>query len=58
MTRKRRDPTGATGAADTRDIDDPSRLVEEAAAQRVKMAEELRAAALPIETEPATIYRP
>lgn len=58
MTRKRRDPTGATGPADTSDIDDPSRLVEEAAAQREKMAAELRAAALPIETEPVTIYRP
>lgn len=58
MTPKRRDPAGATGPADPRDIDDPSRLVEEAAAQREKMAAELRSAELPIETEPATIYRP
>ena len=52
---------GASGAStpspDTRDIDDPARLVEEAAAQREKTAAELRVAPLPIETEPATTYR-
>lgn len=44
--------------ADPRDLDDPSRLADEAREGREKMAAELRAAKVPIETEPATVYRP
>ena len=51
-------PTAATPAPDTRDIDDPARLADEAREQREKMAAELRSAPLPIEVEPATTYRP
>lgn len=58
MARKRAALVSDPTAGDARDIDDPTRLVEEAAAQREKMAAELRSAELPIETEPATIYRP
>lgn len=47
-----------TPPTDTRDIDDPARLADEAREQREKMAAELRGASLPIEVEPATIYRP
>jgi hypothetical protein len=47
-----------TPPPDTRDIDDPARLADEAREQREKMAAELRAAPLRIEVEPATIYRP
>lgn len=43
---------------DPRDLDDPERLAEEARDQREKMANELRAAPLRIDVEPATIYRP
>lgn len=43
---------------DTRDVDDPARLAEEARAQADKMAAALRAAKAPIETEPPTVYRP
>lgn len=44
--------------ADPRDPDDPVRLAEEARDQRVRMGREISAAAVPIATEPATIYRP
>ena len=43
---------------DTRDVDDPARLAEEARAQADKMAADLRAAKVPIETEPPTAYTP
>jgi hypothetical protein len=51
-------PAAPTPPTDTRDIDDPARLAEEAREQREKMAAELRAAPLRIEVEPATTYRP
>ena len=51
-------PDVQTPPTDTRDIDDPSRLADEAREQREKMAAELRAASLRIEVEPATTYRP
>ena len=51
-------PTAASRPTDTRDIDDPERLAEEARDQREKMAAELRAASLRIDIEPATTYRP
>ena len=57
MTRDDATPA-ATPPPDTRDIDDPARLADEAREQREKMAAELRSAPLPIEVEPATIYRP
>jgi hypothetical protein len=43
---------------DTRDVNDPARLADEARAQVEKHAAELRAANVPIETEPPTTYRP
>ena len=58
MTRVRRDRSREVPPADARDADDPSRLAEEARAQREKTAAELRSTPLPIETEPATTYRP
>ena len=57
MTRDETAPA-VTPAPDTRDIDDPARLADEAREQREKMAAELRSAPLPIEVEPATTYRP
>jgi len=51
-------PAASTPPTDTRDIDDPARLADEAREQREKMAAELRAAPLRIEVEPATTYRP
>lgn len=57
VTRGERDPSVATPPADARGVDDPSRLADEARAQREKLAAELRSTALPIETEPATTYR-
>ncbi len=45
-------------AQDPRPIDDPLRLADEARADREKAAAELRAARIPIDTEPATTYRP
>ena len=58
MTRARRDRSRTAPPADARDPDDPSRLAEEARAQRETMAAELRSAPLPIEIEPVTTYRP
>lgn len=57
VTRIRRDRSGEAPPADARDADDPSRLADEARAQREKMAAELRSTPLPIATEPATTYR-
>ncbi len=51
-------PETPPASSDTRDIDDPARLVEEARSQREKMAAELRAATLAIAIEPAATYRP
>lgn len=55
-----RDTTAGPSAtpADPRGPDDPARLADEAREQREKMAAELRAARVPIETEPVTTYRP
>lgn len=44
-------------ADDTRALDDPDRLADEAKAQMEKHAADLRAAKVPIETEPPTVYR-
>lgn len=43
---------------DTRDVDDPARLAEEARATAAKLAADLSAAKVPIATEPPTVYRP
>jgi hypothetical protein len=43
---------------DTRDLNDRERLKEEARSQVEKHAAELRAAQVPIETEPPTAYEP
>lgn len=48
----------AEQASDTRDVDDPARLADEARALAAKHAAELRAAKVPIETEPPTVYEP
>jgi hypothetical protein len=45
-------------AGDARDPDDPARLADEARALIEKQAADLRAAKVPIETEPPTVYRP
>jgi hypothetical protein len=43
---------------DERPIDDPARLADEARELVRKQAEEIRAARVPIETEPPTAFRP
>ena len=43
---------------DKRERDDPARLADEARAQIEKQAADLRAAKVPIETEPPATYRP
>jgi hypothetical protein len=43
---------------DTRPIDDPARLADEARASIEKNAAELRKQGVPIATEPPTVYRP
>lgn len=43
---------------DTRDRDDPARLADEARAAVDERSAELRAATVPIATEPPTVYRP
>jgi len=43
---------------DTRPIDDPARLADEARATIDKNATELRKQRVPIATEPPTVYRP
>jgi hypothetical protein len=45
-------------APDTRDRDDPTLLAEQAREQIQKLAADLRATKVPIETEPPTTYRP
>jgi hypothetical protein len=44
--------------AETRDKDDPTLLAEQAREQVAKLAAELRASKVPIETEPPASYRP
>ena len=44
--------------ADPRDRDDPTLLAEQAREQIGKLAAELRATKVPIETEPPATYRP
>lgn len=56
-TRKsEREPTAPQ--ADTRPIDDPARLADEARATLDKNATEIRKQTVPIATEPPTVYRP
>jgi hypothetical protein len=43
---------------DTRGIDDPARLADEARATVEKNATEIRKQRVPIATEPPTVYRP
>jgi len=43
---------------DTRPVDDPARLADEARATVEKNATELRKQRVPIATEPPTVYRP
>ncbi|HKY51135.1 MAG TPA: hypothetical protein VJP45_07750 [Candidatus Limnocylindria bacterium] len=47
-----------TPAEDTRPIDDPARLAEEAREIVEKNAAEIRKQRVPIATEPPTVYRP
>ena len=44
--------------SETRDLNDPARLADEAKAQMEKQAADLRAAKVPTPTEPPTVYRP
>jgi hypothetical protein len=44
--------------AETRDRDDPTLLAEQAREQIAKLAAELRASKVPMETEPPGSYRP
>jgi hypothetical protein len=56
-TRKtKRGPTAP--AEDTRPIDDPARLAEEARGIVDKNAAEIRKQRVPIATEPPTVFRP
>jgi hypothetical protein len=50
--------TVAEEKEDTRDLNDRERLKEEARTQVAKHAAELRAATVPIETEPSAAYEP
>jgi hypothetical protein len=56
-TRKRKSETTASGT-DTRPIDDPARLADEARVTVEKNATEIRKQRLSIATEPPTVYRP
>jgi hypothetical protein len=47
----------AENESDERDVDDPVRLAHEARENTEKAATELRAARVPIETEPPTLFR-
>lgn len=59
MSRSGYDPRAmADEDADTRDLNDRTRLAEEAATQMKKHAADLRAANVAIETEPPAAYRP
>jgi hypothetical protein len=51
-----REPTAQQ--EDTRPIDDPARLADEARAAVDKNATEIRKQRIPIATEPPTVYRP
>jgi hypothetical protein len=51
-----REPTAP--AEDTRPIDDPARLADEARGIVEKNAAEIRKQRVPIVTEPPTVYRP
>lgn len=55
--RKTRDEPSAA-PEDTRPIDDPARLADEARAIVEKNATEIRKQRVPIATEPPTAYRP
>jgi hypothetical protein len=44
--------------SETRDVDDRTRLAEEARTHIEERAADLRAAKVPIETEPPTVFRP
>jgi hypothetical protein len=57
--KKRKSERGpAAQPEDTRPIDDPARLADEARATVEKNAAELRKQRVPIATEPPTVYRP
>jgi len=47
-----------TKPPETRDRDDPTLLAEQAQEQIRKLAADLRATKVPIETEPPSMYRP
>jgi hypothetical protein len=52
------EPEPTAKQEDTRPIDDPARLADEARAMIEKNATELRKQNVPIATEPPTVYRP
>jgi len=55
---RRSEPEPTASPTDTRPIDDPARLADEARATVEKNATELRKQRVPIATEPPTVYRP
>jgi len=55
---RKTEPATAAQQEDTRPIDDPARLADEARATVEKNATEIRKQRVPIATEPLTVYRP
>jgi hypothetical protein len=55
---RKTEPEPTPQQEDTRSIDDPARLADEARATVDKNAAELRKQRVPIATEPPTVYRP
>jgi hypothetical protein len=55
---RKTEPAPTPEQEDTRPIDDPARLADEARATVEKNAAELRKQRVPIATEPPTVYRP
>jgi hypothetical protein len=56
--RRKSDSAPSPQQEDTRPVDDPARLADEARASVEKNATELRKQHVPIATEPPTVYRP
>jgi hypothetical protein len=55
---RKSEPAPTSAQDDTRPIDDPARLSDEARATVEKNAMEIRKQRAPIATEPPTVYRP
>jgi hypothetical protein len=55
---RKTEPEPTAKHEDTRPIDDPARLADEARATVEKNATDIRKQRVPIATEPPTVYRP